>query len=226
MKTPAAGVRLACCAALWISLADRWAEELISGDGLQRPAHTQRPCFSWGGVHNQGHQKRWYVNGNYYQWEKTPPTVRGTQSKLEFHLNWQQGRAPNRSNIKAVMLTIYQTGTSWRPKQREDCWIGQICPDHWFRSSRHLEIEAIWYLASLSFCRASESCPTFSPGSVWHLSFTQVTTPPSLALPLSFSSSIVPGSEIQPGTANPAILSSPQAQYLPAWLISSQTMRW
>lgn len=116
----------------------------------------------------------------------------------------------------------------WKLTQRQNCWIRPwtICPDHWFWSSRHLEIEAIWYLGPLSFCCASESCPTSSPGSVWHLSFTRVTTPPNLALPLSFSSSIVPGSEIQPGTASPAILSSPQAQYLPAWLISSQTLRW
>ncbi len=47
-------------------------------------------------------------------------------------------------------------------------------------------MEAIWYLGPLSLCCPSESCPTFSPGSVWHLSFTRVTTPPNPALPLSF----------------------------------------
>lgn len=73
---------------------------------------------------------------------------------------------------------IYQTGTSWKLKQRKDCWISQICPDHWFWGSRHLEMEPIWYLGPSSFWCASESCPTFSPGSVWHLSFTRVTTPP------------------------------------------------
>lgn len=81
-------------AALWISLADRWAEELISGDSLQRPAQTQRLCFSWGEVHNQGYQRRWNVTGIYYQWEKAlqleAQMRRGIQSKLEFDLNWQQ----------------------------------------------------------------------------------------------------------------------------------------
>lgn len=64
-------------------------------------------------------------------------------------------------------------------------------------------------------CCPSESCPPFSPGSVWHLSFIRVTAPHNPAPPLSFPSSIVPSSETQAGTASPAILSSPKAQYLP-----------
>lgn len=149
------------------------------------------------------------------------------------NLNWSfiwtdsEGGAPN-IKTKPLMLIIYQTGTSWGLRQREDCWISpwKIYPHRRLWSRRHLEIEAIWYLGPSSLSRPSESCPTFSLCSVWHLSFTRVTTPPNPALPLSFSSSIVPGSEIQPGTASPAILSSPQAQYLPALLISSQTPRW
>lgn len=135
-----------------------------------------------------------------------------------------KGGAPN-IKTGALMLIIYQTGIL---KQSVGCWISpsKTCPDHWFWSHRHLEINSIRYLGPLSLCCPSESCPTFSPGSVWHPSFTRVTTPPNPALPLSFSLSIVPGSEIQAGTANPAILSSPQARYLPALLISSQTLRW
>lgn len=101
---------------------------------------------------------------------------------------------------------------SWRMKRRTAESVLE-------RSPQTADSEAFWYLSPLSPGCPSESCPTFSPGSVWHPSFTRVTTPPPqlcTATRLLF----------QPGTARPTILSSPQAQYLPALLISSQTLRW
>lgn len=56
------------------------------------------------------------------------------------------------------------------------------------------------YLVSLSatpHCPLSRAVP-LSAQTVWHLSFKWATTPLTLVMPLSFSASIVPGSEIQP----------------------------
>lgn len=153
MKTPAARVRLTYCAALWISLADRWAEELISGDSLQRPAQTRRLCFSWGGVHNQGYQRRWNVTGIYYQREKTPPTVRGANvhrhslNWVSFKLTAREGPQTSKSN-HSLFIRLARL-EDWN---REYRWISpcKICPERWFWSRRHLEIEAIWYLGPLS----------------------------------------------------------------------------
>lgn len=102
------------------------------------------------------------------------------------------------------MLITYQTGTFWGLKDRgllnqslKDLPRPLILKPQTSRNGGYLVSDP------LSLRCPSESCPTFSPGSVWHLSFTRVTTPPNPVLPLSFSSSIVPGSEIQPGTASP-----------------------
>ena len=180
MKTPAARVRLAYCAALWISLADRWAEELISGDNPQRPAQTQRLCFSWGGEHNQGYQRRGNVTGIYYQWEKNSTYSgrhRGTRSKLEFHLNWRRGRDTRTSKLKQHTALIIHRILRAKNYRREGCWISP-----WKDLTRPLILKPQTsrnggYLVSWPLVaprRPSESCPTFHAGlcvaSIFHTS--------------------------------------------------------
>lgn len=204
-------------AALWISLADRWAEELISGDSLQRPAQTQRLCFSWGEVHNQGYQRRWNVTGIYYQWEKAlqleAQMRRGIQSKLEFDLNWQQRRGHKLQNQTAHAYYLLD----WHA---------------WNRGLRNQSLKDLLRLPNLRLFGVLALClPVVLLRAVplsalalcgIHLSHEWQRPPtPTLHCHSYFHRLL-----FQPGTASPTILSSPQAQYLPALLISSQTLRW
>lgn len=152
--------------------------------------------------------RSWISKTVKWRWNLPPAGAKSTYSKQT-----QPRRATSfepTANIKTepVMNIIYQAGTFWGGLLNQSFRYlpGPLIPNpiQRHRLSR----------PPSSRCRP-ESCPTFSPESVWHPSFTLVTTRPpppapprNAAPPLSFSSSIVPGSEIQPGRLCSPVIST------------------
>lgn len=163
----------------------------------------------------------------------TPPTRRGANAQRHIVENWSfiwtdsKGGAPKHQNqcTHAYYLSDLDTETengllnqSFKDLPRPLILKPQTSRDKQYLVSRPL-------VSLLSFWELSHFQSELCVASIFHTS-DNAPHPPNPALPLSFSSSIVSGSEIQAGTASPAILSSSQVQYLPALLISSQTLRW
>lgn len=148
--------------------------------------------------------------------------------QLEAHnLNWSfiwtdSKRGPRRSQNQTTR--VYDLSNRHvLDTETKDCWLSDlprplILGQQTFRNGGYLVSWSLVFL--MCFWELSHFQPRLCVASIFH---TSDNVPPSPLLPLSFSSFIVPGSEIQPGKASPAILSSSQAQCVPAWLISKQT---
>lgn len=163
----------------------------------KRPAQTQRQCFRWGGLDNHWYWSWWNVAGIYHQWEKTPLTAvkhnRGPQCKC--HLTAREEAQTSKLSI----LIIYQSGTCGGLKQNHSLKDQPrqliLNPQ---TSGRRGYLESRPLMSLLSFWELSHFQLRICGASIFHTNdkANPKPTTPKPALLLSFSSSVVPGSEI------------------------------